>query len=156
MTNFCTFAFRAFRFVTCLTNITAAFRYRAFLAFPTIKHEKQQKQHAVFLMSSVRLVTRSRQGSRQTWLFAHDRQGRIAAERESYLIASTPHDRPDGNDRLECPPGPTLSATSFLLGLVHQETQTTSRPFTHLSRPRRQPVLYQRSRRFRQRSEGDR
>jgi len=35
---------------TCLTIIMAAFRCLAFLAFPMIKHDKQQKQHTVFLM----------------------------------------------------------------------------------------------------------
>jgi len=34
----------------CLAIVIAAFQRRAFLAFPPIKHEKQQKQHAVFLM----------------------------------------------------------------------------------------------------------
>jgi len=50
LTIFYTFAFCAFQFATCLVNVMAAFRCRAFLAFPSVKHEKQQKQHAVFLM----------------------------------------------------------------------------------------------------------
>jgi len=53
-TIFCTFAFRAFRFAICLAIMMVAFRCRAFLAFPPIKHEKQQEQHAVFLMGRER------------------------------------------------------------------------------------------------------
>jgi len=49
-TIFYTFAFCAFQFATCLVIVMAAFWCHAFLAFPSIKHEKQQKQHAVFLM----------------------------------------------------------------------------------------------------------
>jgi len=50
LTIFYTFAFCAFQFATCLMNVMAAFRRHAFLAFPSIKREKQRKQHAVFLM----------------------------------------------------------------------------------------------------------
>ena len=46
-------AFRAFQFVICLLNTTAAFWRAAYPAFPSIKHEKRQKQHAVFLMLTI-------------------------------------------------------------------------------------------------------
>jgi len=43
------FAFRAFWFVVCFSISTTAFQYRALPAFPPIKHEKREKQRAIFL-----------------------------------------------------------------------------------------------------------
>jgi len=43
-------AFRACQFVICLLITTAAFWRGAYPAFSSIKREKREKQHAVFLM----------------------------------------------------------------------------------------------------------
>ena len=45
-----TFAFRALWFSICFSNVLGAFRDGAYLAFPSIKHEKRRKQRVVFLM----------------------------------------------------------------------------------------------------------
>ena len=45
-----TFAFRALWFSICFSNVPGAFQDGAYLAFPSIKHEKCRKQHVVFLM----------------------------------------------------------------------------------------------------------
>ena len=50
--------FVLFGFAMCLAIVIAAFQRRAFLAFPPIKHEKQQKQHAVFLMHVTCVIAR--------------------------------------------------------------------------------------------------
>jgi len=50
------FAFHALRFVICLAISITAFRHGAFPAFPPIKHEKREKQHAIFLMKVHQLI----------------------------------------------------------------------------------------------------
>ena len=67
-----TFAFRALWFSICFSNVLGAFWDGAYLAFPSIKHEKRRKQRVVFLMQDqpFELVDPTRPGYRKALILS--------------------------------------------------------------------------------------